>query len=148
MALSCTWGGYADTDIDFTEFFGADHTVAARFMLQYPNAYTGPMLSLNGTGTYLIGQGDFLADPRQQAKLIMNIGAEQVSYAVNLSAGAWHHIAVVRSGTLFQMYLDGQPVGSSLNVPATNLPVGRVRFGKNTYDATLDGGGAQLWAAR
>src|SRR5215469_11101500 len=145
MALSCSWGGYADTDVDFTEFFRADHTIAVRFMLQYPNAYTGPMLSLNGTGTYLVGPGDFLADPTRQAKLVMNIGTEQVSYAVNLPAGTWHHLAVVRSGTVFQMYLDGQPVGTPLNAPASNLPAGRLRFGKNTFDATLDGGGAQFY---
>jgi hypothetical protein len=71
VALACTWGGYADTDIDFSEFFNSDHTICVRFMMQYPNAYTGPMLSVNGTGTYVLGQGDFLADfPGNQVKLV------------------------------------------------------------------------------
>ena len=41
VALACTWGGYADTDLDFSEFFAGNHTVAVRFMLQFPNAYAG-----------------------------------------------------------------------------------------------------------
>jgi Concanavalin A-like lectin/glucanases superfamily len=113
MALTCTWGGYADTDLDFTEFFNADHSVAVRFMLQYPHAYTGPVLSVKGIGTYVIGQGDSLADsPGGQVKLLMKIGTEQASYAVDLPAGTWHHLAIVRNSAVFQMYLDGQPAGS------------------------------------
>ena len=146
MALTCTWGGYADTDIDFAEFFNANHTIMVRFMLQYPNAYTGPILSLNGTGTYLIGQGDFLADaPAGQVKLVMKIGTSQVNYAVNLPAGTWHHLAVTRSANVFQMYLDGQPVGPPLNLSAGGLPTGKLRFSKNTFDAALDGGGAEFY---
>ena len=62
MALALTWGGYADTDVAFSDFFGANHTVAVRFMLQYPNAYRGPMVGVKGGGTYLLGQGDFTGD--------------------------------------------------------------------------------------
>jgi Concanavalin A-like lectin/glucanases superfamily/Peptidase family M23/Bacterial tandem repeat domain 1 len=146
MALACTWGGYADTDVDFTEFFNGDHTVAVRFMLQYPHAYTGPMLSVKGTGTYIIGQGDFLADsPGSQFKLVMKAGTGQVNYAVDLTAGTWHHLAVVRSGTFLRLYLDGQPVSSALNLPTSGLPTGKLRFGKNTFDAALDGGGTQFY---
>jgi len=97
-ALACTWGGYADTDLNFTEFFSGSHTVAVRFMLQYPNAYVGPMLSVRGSGTYLIGQGDFHAAPAG-AKLVVRIGSQTITHQVNLAAGTWHHLAVVRSGT-------------------------------------------------
>ncbi|HST23573.1 MAG TPA: LamG-like jellyroll fold domain-containing protein, partial [Blastocatellia bacterium] len=145
MALTCTWGGYADTDINFSEFFNADHTVTVRFMLQYPNAYTGPMISVNGTGTYLIGQGDFFDSPGSKIKLVMKIGTGQINHAVSLAAGTWHHLAVVRSANKFQMYLDGKAVGSSLNLPASGLPTGKLRFGKNTFDNALDGGGAQFY---
>ena len=92
MSLSCSWDGYADTDVDLSEFFAADHTVATRFMLQYPNAYTGPMLSIQGTGTYLIGQGDFLAAPQGQTKLVVKIGSGQITYATG-GAGTSNHIA-------------------------------------------------------
>ena len=59
MALAVTWSGYADTQIDVSSFFAKDHTVCARFLWQYPNTYTGPMVSVNGAGTYVLGQGDF-----------------------------------------------------------------------------------------
>jgi len=35
-----------------------------------------------------------------------------------LTAGAWHHIAVVRSGTAFTLYLDGVSVGSATSATA------------------------------
>src|SRR5262249_53354783 len=153
MACTFTWGGYADTDLDFNDFVHADHTVAVRFMLQYPHAYTGPMLSVKGTGTYLLGQGDFLgASPGGQVKLVLKLGTDQMSYAVDLPAGTWHHLAVVRSritsgpdGIVFQMYLDGQAVGAPLKLPASDLPVGKMRFGKNTLDPAVVGGGAQFY---
>jgi hypothetical protein len=35
------------------------------------------------------------------------------SDAVNLTANAWHHIAVVRAGSMMTFYFDGAPAGSS-----------------------------------
>jgi murein DD-endopeptidase MepM/ murein hydrolase activator NlpD len=137
-ALACTWGGYADTDLNFTEFFGSDHTLAARFMLQYPNAYTGPMVSVRGSGTYLIGQGDVHAAPTG-TKLVVRIGDQAITHQANLSAATWHHIAVVRMGTTVWLYLDGAQVGIALTIPGTDLPEGTLRLGK-TNDATAAGG--------
>ena len=145
MALACSWGGYADTDLDFAEFFAGDHTVAVRFMLQYPNAYSGPLLAVNGTGTYFIGQGDFLADsPGGQQKLVVQIGNVKQTYAANLGPGVWHHLAVVRSGNTFTVYLDGKQTGGTLT-PGSLFPSGKLRFGKDTFDAALDGGGRQFY---
>jgi Concanavalin A-like lectin/glucanases superfamily len=111
VELACTWGGYADTNVDFTEFFAGNHTVAVRFMLQFPNAYTGPMLAVNGGGSYVIGQGDFLGDtPGGQTKLVAKIGNGQLIYPLNLLAGTWHHLAVTRTGSTVRLYLDGQQV--------------------------------------
>src|SRR5260370_28983706 len=104
MALAVTWGGYADTDINFSDFFNSDHTVAVRFMLQYPHSYTGPMLSVNGSGTYIIGQGDFNSDPSSKTKLIVNAGGAQLTFPVDLTAGTWHHLAGVRMGNALQLY--------------------------------------------
>ena len=59
MALTFGWKGAADTDVAFSEFYAGDHTLLAWFLLQYPRAYAGPILSVNGTGTFVVGQGDF-----------------------------------------------------------------------------------------
>ena len=145
MALACTWGGYADTNLDFSEFFAGSHTVAARFMLQFPNAYAGPMLAVNGSGTYLIGQGDFNGDaPSGQTKLVVRIGSDQLIYPVSLTAGTWHHLAVTRSGNTITLYLDGQQAGGTFSV-AGSPPAGKLRFGKTTFNAALDAGGEQFY---
>ena len=44
MAVALSWKGYVDTDLNFAEFFSANHTMIARFMPQYPNAYEGPLI--------------------------------------------------------------------------------------------------------
>src|SRR5262249_12213832 len=59
LGVALGWRGYADTDLNFSEFFSGDHTVMVRFMPQYPNAYPGPILAENGSGTYVIGQGEY-----------------------------------------------------------------------------------------
>ena len=110
MALACTWGGFADTDVDFAEFFGSDHTVAVRFMLQHPKAYVGPMLSVNGTGNWLIGQGDCRASPKGEVKLLLRVGSQSLMHPVNVATATWHHLAVTRSGNNFRLYLDGTQV--------------------------------------
>ena len=101
MALGCTWGGYAETDIELSTFFSANHTIAVRFMPQYPNAYEGPMVSVQGTGTLVLGQGDFLAAPSGQQKVILRVGSGQINPSVQLAAGTWHHLAAVRSGNTY-----------------------------------------------
>ena len=50
MALSLTWGGRVDTNVAFSEFFAGNHTVAVRFMMQFVNVYTGPMIAVHGSG--------------------------------------------------------------------------------------------------
>src|SRR5262249_33839200 len=146
VALACTWGGYADTNVDFSEFFAANHTVAVRFMLQFPNAYAGPMLAVNGSGTYLLGQGDFLGDaPGGQPKLVAKIGSGKLASPLQLAMGTWHHLAVTRIGTVVKLYLDGQQVGGTLTLSAGGQPSGKLRFGKTTSNAALDAGGPQFY---
>lgn len=93
---------------------------------------------MRGTGTYLVGQGDFLAAPAG-TKLVVRIGSQTITHQVNLAAGTWHHLAVVRSSSTVRMYLDGTQVGGTLTVPSTGLPQGTLRLGK-TNDATVAGG--------
>ncbi|HEX6737464.1 MAG TPA: LamG-like jellyroll fold domain-containing protein [Vicinamibacteria bacterium] len=144
MALAVTWGGFADTDLDFAEFFGNPHTVAVRFMLQYPHTVVGPMLSVNGMGTYILGKGDFSAMPLGQVRLLLQVGSVQVSPLAPLAAGTWHFLAVVRTGDSLQLFLDGSAVGAALTLPAGGLPSGTVRLGKTTF-LTSDGGGNQFY---
>jgi hypothetical protein len=145
MALAITWQGYVDTDVNFSEFFGSDHTVAVRFMLQYPSAYTGPMVSINGSRQYLIGQGDFLEVPTRQSKLVLKVGSAQVVAPVTLIAGTWHHLAIVRRGDDFTSYLDGGAIGSTQLPAGDAVPAGTLRLGKDTFDANLDAGGRQFY---
>jgi len=58
-ALAIGWGGYADLDLTFGEFFAKNHTLVVRFMPQHPYAATCPLLAENGNGTYAFGVGDY-----------------------------------------------------------------------------------------
>src|SRR5262245_33877043 len=125
-ALALGWQGYADTDLKFSEFFGAEHTVMFRFMAQYPNGYEGPAIAENGTGKYFIGQGDFQNGTSRDSnddkpRLLIQIGEWGWPYKVNLQPGTWHHVALVATinGGLrkFQPYLDGAPLDGPLTTP-------------------------------
>jgi|GEM_PF-6114782 len=53
------WRGSADTNLLFSDFFDHDHTIVARFMPQYQYAYGGPVVAENGSGDFIIGQGNY-----------------------------------------------------------------------------------------
>jgi hypothetical protein len=151
-AAGFTWHGYMDTDLQFSEFFHQDHTVMAWFMLKHPKAYEGPILTVNGSGTYFIGQGSY-RDESNAAKLVIKIGNAKATYTMpnKLIAGKWLHLALVRmAGTWialdkpsyyasrYSLYLNGvyrsRDGGGDLDVlpPRTTepiLPVGTVRLG-------------------
>jgi hypothetical protein len=145
MALACTWAGYADSNIGFSEFFGADHTLAVRFMLQFPRAYAGPMVSVNGGGVFMLGQANFQKNPGDPPDLILQVGGSSIRIGTTIPAGTWHHLVSVRTSNVFRLYLDGVQVGSSLNAPASGGPTGTLRLGKDTFNAALDGGGNQFY---
>ena len=127
MALSITWNGRCDTDIEFSEFFGGDHTVAVRFMVQFANSYPGPVLAVHGTGRYLIATGD--ADDADNS-LVVRIadGALLIPVLPNF-AGHWHHLAAVRAGNTITVHLDGKAAGS-FAISAGDTPAGLVRLGR------------------
>lgn len=145
MAMACTWQGYADTDISYAEFFGSDHTLAVRFMLQFPRAYTGPMLSVNGTGTFILGQAYFSKTPGNPPDLILQVGSSILTVGTNIKSGTWHHLVAVRKTNVYRLYLDGLQIGNSLAVPASGIPNGTLRLGKDTFNAAVDGGGNQFY---
>src|SRR5262249_2161362 len=142
-ALALSWKGYADTDLNFSEFYYRDHTIALRFMAQFPNAYEGPLVAESGSGLFMIAQGDYNS-ATAGTKLLLAVGSKTQTYpisfpsgpiTVGLKPGWWYHLAVVAttSGTqrLFTPYLNA-PLGSPLSVSSTDpsRPVGTVRFGK------------------
>lgn len=143
FAAAFGWGGHTDTDLAFSEFFAGDHTLVARFMPQHPKAYAGPILAENGSGTYFVGQESHTkTDPR----LVLAVGSQRRSYEVELTAETWHHLAVVRTGDTFRLYLDGDALAPELVVnPADlDLPAGdaTLRLARRTDGQTFpfDGG--------
>jgi concanavalin A-like lectin/glucanase superfamily protein len=152
-ALVLGWGGLVDTDLSFSEFFHEDHTIMVRFMPRYPYAYAGPFLAENGQGTYFIGQGDYRwgnggylrpGDP----VLFVKIGNSFEYYLMpQVQRATWHHLAAVRTGNTFTMYLDGQKLDPALNITSQNLPQGNLRLGRRTDQRmvfrtpSLDGAG-------
>src|ERR1044071_3847179 len=102
-AAAFGWRGYADTDLQFSEFYGSDHTLMARFMMQYPNAYTGPILSVNGSGSFFVAKG------YDQARLQVNVGGttQTLDLPNPLLAGGWYHLALLRTAGSYTVYLRG-----------------------------------------
>jgi hypothetical protein len=152
-ALALGLGGYADLDLTFGEFFPSNHTVMVRFMPQHPYAGPGPLLAENGSGTYLVGQGDFNwsnADPLAAgpSTLFVQVGSTRVTYVVpgfvNKVGGpvgyrdVWQHLAVVRQGQSIRLYLNGQLLqgieSNNLTVPSSGAPSGTssLRLGRRT----------------
>ncbi len=141
-AAAFGWRGYADTDLQFSEFYGGDYTLMARFMVQYPNAYTGPILSVNGSGTF------FVAKAYDQARLQVNLGGNQQTLDLPnpLLAGVWYHLTLVSTGGSYTFYLDGNQICQACSVSAGNSPPnGTLRLGRLTVGATDNGHEAQFY---
>lgn len=144
------WRGYADTNLKFSQFFTKDHTIIARFMLHYPYAYSGPIVAENGSGTYVIGQGDFYAGAAEGARLLLQVGSQTRTYPSSaLTAGKWLHVAVVRSGNIFTLYLNGAPQSPAItsNPQDSDLPSpnSTLRFGRRTNSQPLNNLEAQFY---
>jgi hypothetical protein len=117
-AAAFGWQGYADTDLRFSEFYGADHTLMMRFMVQYPTAYTGPILSVNGSGQFLVMKRN--GEPRLE--VILGGHEATLDLPNPLRAGVWYHLAIVRSADSFTFYLDGEEICGACNVTAGPTP--------------------------
>jgi hypothetical protein len=160
-AIYLDWGGYVDTEFQFSEFFDNPHAIMAWFMPQYPYAYPGPIFAENGSGVYMIGQdryhegnayedasGNIIAsDP----VLFMKIGNQKVKYIVpEFKIDKWHHVAVIRkSNNKFRLFINGKPqtpvsIDTSTKPPTlvtiseidatiiSSKPIGKLRFGRRT----------------
>jgi len=152
-ALAIGWGGYADLDLTFGEFFAKNHTLAVRFMPQHPYAATGPLLAENGNGTYAFGVGDYRSGHGNDGVLgnsmiFVQAGDTQVVYEVkgfvNKVGGpigyrnVWQHLAVVRQGNTIRAHLNGTLLhafnSDELTLPSSGLPTSKtpLRIGRRT----------------
>lgn len=129
------WRGAVDTDLDFKEFFGRSHTVAARFMIQYARSYQAPILSASGAGSYLVAVAAY-GDGRIKAeRLLVNVGSVTRYYTLQagkLAPEKWHWLAIVRDGSKLTLYLDGalaKPDDGN-TVIGTEMPAGTLRLGR------------------
>jgi len=150
MAVALGWQGHVDSNLSFSAFFDRDHTLVARFMPQVSNAFEGPLIAENGSGLFVIGQGDWHQDGEGN-KLLLAVGAGRCNYPAPLRAGRWYHLALrVVVGTdvmTFQPFLNGNSLGAPMSVPRDDpgLPRGTMRFGKRTTGGTVNGHNAQYF---
>lgn len=146
-AIALTWGGTIDTDIDFAAFWDKDFTLSIRFMPQFPFAYAGPLFSVQGTGNFQAGMGDYFWEPatrsapgvwpwrddegrkNKKPNVMLWSGSQQIVGRVPMiSAGKWYQLAVVKSGDSIRAYIDGIPIGAAIK--AGPAPVGKLRIGR------------------
>jgi murein DD-endopeptidase MepM/ murein hydrolase activator NlpD len=132
------WPGSVETDLDFKEFFTESHTVAARFMIQYPRAYQAPILSVNGSGNYLVAVAGYGEGRVKAERLLVMIGGGTRYYTLagKLAPERWHWLALVRDGARLRVYVDGaliKPDNNSSKEESAFLrdpPVGTLRLGR------------------
>jgi len=70
-------------------------------------------------------------------------GASQIDVAHNLSADTWHHIAVTRDGRDYEIYIDGNSVGTNTDtvdqdIPSTVYTIGAAFGGGLASDGYFD----------
>lgn len=138
FALSFGWGAAVDTDLRFSEFAGRDHTLAARFMIQYERSYEGPILASSGAGGYVVSVAGYGEGRTGAEKLRVSFGERRRYYTVGgrLAPGRWHWLAVVREGSRLRLYLDGEALradDSGTGFQATEgapLPDATLRLGR------------------
>ena len=140
-AAAFGWRGCIDTDVRFSEFFGADHTVMAHFMPQYPIGYAGPIWAENGSGAYFVGQGNFNFGDGAVAHLRFEVGGQRRMVPFSNTPGIWRHVAAVRKANKFTLYVLGTEV-ESLTISPTDskLPSldSTLRLGRCTDNRLVD----------
>jgi Concanavalin A-like lectin/glucanases superfamily/Repeat of unknown function (DUF346) len=152
-ALAFGFGGYADLDLTFGEFFAKNHAVTIRYMPQHPYGAAGPLLAENGNGTYAIGVGDYrwgrgTKGTLGNSMLFVQVGSARAVYEVNGFVddvggpigyrNVWQHLTVVRQGQTLRTYLNGKLLpafqAAALVVPSSGLPSTNtpLRLGRRT----------------
>ena len=148
MAVAIGWTGAVDLDLDFAEFFESDFTIALRFLPQYPNGYEGPILAVNGVGTFLIAQSVPLrtSDNHVDAPgLLIRVGSSAQMIGATLGSTTWTHLAVVRSADVLTVYLDGAALGAPVTLSPSDTPTGTLRCGKVAPGSFVNDRDAQFY---
>ncbi len=127
--------GAVDTDLPFGLALNYNHTVSAEFMLQHWHSQTAPIFAARNRSDLYSLTYDYMASPSRVAKLVLSVGGRTATFASTVlviadavspvpDAPAWHHVAVVRQGTTWLLYLDGVRQIGTGNVDASgNLVV-------------------------
>ncbi len=105
----------------------------------------GPIFAENGTGNYIVGQGDFKLGNGVDPVLYVQVGNKKAHYiAPTYKKREWNHIAIVRwpaywGSYSFLLYVNGDivfPIDSNVSFSTTetiaNAPSGTLRFGRRT----------------
>ena len=128
------WQGAVDTDLRFKEFFQTNHTVAARFMLQYPRSYQAPILAAKGAGDYLVAVAGYGEGRVKAERLVVSVGGATRYYTVGgkLPVERWHWLALVRESAKLRLYLNGKELKPDNDDAAigANAPEGTLRLGR------------------
>ena len=123
-ATSCACIGSGALTVNNASFnFGSGNLTIEGFV--YPTGSGSPLLDCQSS-TNLFA---FYCDTSTSARLILN-NANLIS-GITLTANAWQHIAIVRNGNTWNVYVNGVSAGSGTN--------------SNSFDCTVSGiGGAAV----
>lgn len=61
-----------------------------------------------------------------------------VNNQVNITTGAWHHIALVRNNTVMTVFYDGNPCTNTFNVSGYNFPALVITIGKAYHNPSVE----------
>lgn len=154
MALACSWGGFAQSDIRFSHFFQDDHTIMIRYLMQYPLGYAGAFFCGSGIGHYFVGQGDYKSlgidlpegatgvEIQGKTNILIGVGSFSKNYPA--PGRGWHHVALVRKKNQMQLFIDGE-ARDSFSIPSDNLPNGVLRFGQSPLPLPNEMVGGQFY---
>jgi murein DD-endopeptidase MepM/ murein hydrolase activator NlpD len=129
------WPGAVDTVLTFSEFLRRDHTIAARFMIQYGRSYQAPLLSVKGAGNFLVAVESYGGVKAE--RLLVSIGDRTVYYTVTgkLTPEKWHWLALARDNSSLRLYLDGALIkpdsSDAKTLSGGDLPEGTLRLGRS-----------------